>query len=455
MKRQKQKKRTVKRILAAMAACCAASCDAAGELTFGAEQISEAVPAGFVAKRCAENPDDGADAYLRLSILTSFDAPMTPGKRYAALGEPLEPGKNFTAEDIVFGNSWFFLTDAGGRDISCESAADCANGGEAAAGVVCVTPEEMGLSDYYYAPGRVCALPARIEAAGTPRFTHYANDLLPGNGNVLSQNANGRSFAFMLDNSATLDGSQDTGIPTADDATDPYQYRKVGLNAFHAGLNLTAGSDERFEFAAIFANGSAAAGVYDMTPAWLRTEALWTNKVMQAYPTPSGLSPIWTAATAAIDKITQTATPTYRKSLIAFTDGLPDDGEAQAAWMSKMTAAGISGVDLHWIDFRPGHEADASLSYAKSVALGCGNYFLIDSAPQIPQIMQAIAANSQSHWDIGVKFSAIPPEGALARLATTIVVKLGESAVVFDAQRQTGSSGLTGETTDNRFVFVP
>ena len=69
--------------------------------------------------------------------------------------------------------------------------------------------------------------------------------------------------------------------------------------------------------------------------------------------------------------------------------------------------------------------------------------------------MKSIALNTQSHWDIDVKFSHKPPSGTLSRLATNLVVTLGTSAVAYEAQRQVGQSDLTTETTDNRFVFIP
>ena len=448
-------KRIRKGIFAAVIVGCMASCDTVSELTFQEEQIIELDPVGFVAKRCSDT-NDGADAVLRLTIMTSFDAPMVPNKRYGALGAPLVPGSNFSSDNFKFGDGWFFISNFDGSDMTCETVDDCTSNGKRIEGAVCVTPDEMGLSSYYYAPGKVCAIATSIEAVATPRFTHYAENLLPDNDDVSTQNANGRSFAFMLDNSATLDGSQDTGIPTPSLATDPYQYRKVGLNAFMDGLALDAGKSDRVEFAAIFANGSATTGVYDMTPVWLRTEALWNANVMRPYPSPSGGSPLWTAAATTLEKITQTAASTYRKSMIAFSDGLPDDDDdAKASWMTQMTAAGISGVDLYWIDLRPVGAMDDTLGYAKSVALGCGNYFMLESPSQISQVMKAIALNTKSHWDIDVKFSNKPPAGTLSRLATNLVVTLGTSAAAYEAQRQIGPSNLANETTDNRFVFIP
>lgn len=446
--------RISKGIIAAIVVSSMAGCDTVSELTFREEQIIEIAPVGFVAKRCTNRSED-ANASLRLTVMTSFDAPLVPNKRYGSLGDPLVPGGNFGAANFAFGDGWFFIANADGSDKTCETADDCVVNGARIADAVCVTPSEMGLSSYYYAPTRVCAIATQIETVSAPRFTHYAENLLPGNENVSTQNANGRSFAFMLDNSATLDGSQETGVPTQTLATDPYQYRKVGLNAFMDGIAFNGNQSDRVEYAAVFANGTAATGVYDMTPEWLRTEALWNAKVMHFYPSPSGGSPLWTASTTTLEKVTQKATSTYRKSMIALSDGTADDDAAKSAWMTQMTAAGISGVDLYWIDVRPKGDMDESLGYAQSVALGCGNYFIFESPSQISAVMKSIALNTQSHWDIDVKFSHKPPVGTLSRLATNLVVTLGTSAVAYEAQRQVGQSDLTTETTDNRFVFIP
>ena len=88
--------------MSAVMALALTGCDTTAELTFQDEQLIEAVPQGLVSPECADMPD--ADAVFRWSVLTSFDARLTPGKRYASLNAVLEPGKNLSAEDITFTN---------------------------------------------------------------------------------------------------------------------------------------------------------------------------------------------------------------------------------------------------------------------------------------------------------------------------------------------------------------
>lgn len=434
-------------ILGILVITASASCDTVGELTFREEQVLDIAPLGLLKTSCGGSLMDNADAVLRMSILTSFDNPMIPGKRYSTLSEPLTPGINFNKENIVLNDGVFFVLDDAGNDKTCQSQDDCN-----VEGAVCATPQELGVGAYYYAPQRVCALTTQIETVLTPKFTHFKDNLLPENENVSSLNTNGRSFAFMLDNSSSLDGSEATGIPDPLLATDPYQYRKVGLNAFMDGLNLSSDDEKQFEFSAFFANGSGSTGVYEIVPNWLRTEALWNAKIMRFYPSPSGNAPIWETLQATLDKVLSSASTTYRKSVIAFSDGLPaasTQSDLQKTCMTQIDAAAKSDINLHWIDLRKNIE-DKTLAYANAVALGCGGYYLFDNPYQISSSMRNIAINSESYWDIALHFSATLPQGHLYKLATTVVVKLGSSAIAYEAQRVNEQN----ETIDKRFVFV-
>lgn len=386
---------------------------------------------------------EGDDAVWTFSVLTSFDRRLTPGRRYAALHDTLRPSENFTADDISFGNAWLFEIDDNGRDQSCSTAADCSDG------ALCVTPSQMGLQSYYYAPAAVCAFETTLRLNGDPRFFHYRTNVLPDHSLVQSYHADGRSISFVLDNSATLDGSAWTGIPDDSAATDPYQYRKVALNQFMDALRVTDESAPKYEFAALFANGTGNTGVYDISENWLRTFAAWERVVMTNYPTPSGESPLWETGNAAIAKIMNTANAAYRKTLVSLSDG-PANGasqDAQDTFMKQMTMAANAGVNLHWIDFSPA--SDWSPSFANAVKLSCGGYYRIDTASQIPEIMRQIAVNTESEWRIGVKFPASLPSG-MYRLAATIVVKIGDSAVAYEAQRVQESE----EALDRRIVVI-
>lgn len=423
------------------AAAAMGGCDTVAELTFEEEQLVEAVVQGLADAHCGA-PDD--DAVLRFSVVTSQDARMTPAKRYGVLQEPLAPGENFTADDILFGNSWIFVVDrATGRDMACASASDCPKGAS------CATPDEMGLGSYYYAPGRVCAYATDISVDHAPQFTHFRRNPMPENDSVHTMEKLGRAVAFMIDNSATLDGSWFDGVPNAQKASDPYQYRKVGIGQFMDALSVSDESSPRFEFSAIFANGFGTSGVYDISKAWLRTPAQWLSTVMAHFPSPGGASPVWEAAGAAVSKLIDSADADYRKMMVAFTDGAPNDqtDEAFQTFSSQMAAAGAA-ADLFWIGLESG-ESEISLRYAEMTALGCGSYYLFENPAQIPQIMRNIAINSESFWSVGVRFSAALPKNALYKLATNLVVRVGTGAVSFEAQRVNQQN----ETVDNRWVF--
>ena len=135
-----------------------AGCDTVAELTFQEEQAIEVIPQGLVSSACGATDLDNTDAIFRFSILTSWDAPLTPGNRYAALNDILDPGRNFNASDMMFSDGWFFVVDKTGADMTCSSAEDCPSG------AVCATPDEMGLSQYYYAPDRFCAYSTQISS---------------------------------------------------------------------------------------------------------------------------------------------------------------------------------------------------------------------------------------------------------------------------------------------------
>ena len=429
-------------IMSAVMALALTGCDTTAELTFQDEQLIEAVPQGLVSPECADMPD--ADAVFRWSVLTSFDARLTPGKRYASLNAVLEPGKNLSAEDITFTDGWFFVVDTAGRDMTCTDVADCPEG------AACLSANTMGLSQYYYPPDSFCVYQTRIETVSVPKFTHFARTPISGNAYVRTDGMDGRSVAFMLDNSATLDGSAATGVPDPKKATDPYEYRKVGLNQFMDGMALTDEKSPRVEYSVHFANGMGTTGVYDVSEAWMRTAAVWQSKVMSQYPTPSGYSPIWEASDAALQKLRDTASVAYTHTMVAMTDGAPNDNteEAYEAFRRLMTAVGRQ-TSLHWFDLEQADKPPHT-RYAEAVKLGCGTYYLFSNPVFFSQMLRNVAINTESHWDAGIRFSARLPEGRMYRLATTFVMKVGNSAVSFEAQRL----NTQNETIDHRLVWT-
>ena len=426
------------RDLVCIAALGLCGCDTVAELTFQSELPVEAVVQGFVPTACGV--DSGADAVLRFGVLTSFDRLLEPGRVYASQGGPLVPGENFRAQDVSVADGWFFVVQTGGGDMPCADASSCPEG------AVCVAPDEMGLSEYYYAPSKVCAYPTRIDVLSDPRFTHFQGVGTEGP-LVASEHAQGRSFAFAIDNSATLDGSDGDGIATSERATDPWEYRKVGIHVFMDALGLTGLKSPRYEFSAHLANGLGVAGVFESSEPWLRTVALWNAQVMEKYPTPSGRSPIWEAASAALEKLTASASPSYSHSLVAFTDGDPDGstGEAEQSFRRGLMSTGR--VALHWLELTSG---EPYRPYADMVALGCGTHYLFDNPVILSRVMRTLALNTESHWDVPVRFSARLPEGYSYRLATVVTVTVGNAAVAFAAQRVQEEN----ETLDYRMMVT-
>ena len=420
-------------------------CDTTAELTFEDEQIIELVPQGLISASCLKNSaDEQHDAVFRFSILTSFDHLMMPGERYSAIGEPLNPGKNFKASDAVFSDGWIFIVDTAATDMTCTGDGDCPSGSS------CLSAQDMGLSQYYYDRTlKFCVFPTTIHTVTEPKFTHF-NTVQVESENVVSQKMQGRTVAFMIDNSASLDGSQKTGIPDQDQATDPWQYRKVGLNQYMDGLAVTTESAPKFEFSAHFANGSDKNGVFDISPHWMRTPAVWNATVMEKYPTPGGASPVWETACAAMQKIQDSANAGYTHTMIGLTDGAPNEGTDEAYTEFQRLVQVSPDTDLHWIDFEPKTQPPHR-RYAEMTGLTCGSYYLLNTDSQIPWAMRNLAINSESHWDIGISFSAMLPKNYSYRLATDIVVKLGKSAVAFNAQRMTNEQN---EAMDYRLVFT-
>ncbi len=418
-----------------------AGCDTVAELTFQDEQLIEAAAQGLVAPACGALNAEKTDAIFRFSVLTSFDDRMTPGRRYAALGDLLDPGKNFTAKDVVFSDGWFFVVDTAGSDVECSDESGCMQGAS------CLSVSEMGLDQYYYAPGKFCVYPTKIQTVSDPRFTHFKKDPLPENSLTGMQNADGRTIAFVIDNSASLDGSLETGVPDAASATDPWQYRKVGINQFMDGLEMTGESAPRFEFSAHFANGMGSAGVYDASAAWMRTAAVWNDAVMEKYPSPSGYSPIWEAAGASLSKILDSASSGYARMMIAMTDGDPNDNtdEAWEAFRRQLAMAG--NMAIHWLEFTAGRP---HARYAQVVKAGCGTHYLFDNPVAFSKVMRNIGINSESWWDVDLHFDAQLPEGYTYRLATMMTVSVGASAVTYEAQRMNEQN----ESIDYRLVFT-
>ncbi|MBQ9816394.1 MAG: VWA domain-containing protein [Proteobacteria bacterium] len=416
-------------------------CDTVAELTFQDEQLIEAIPQGLISKQCGALDPDSTDAIFRFSILTSFDARLTPGKRYAALTSVLRPGKNFNAEDVVFSDGWFFVVGPDGQDMTCTAAEDCPTGAS------CLTADEMGLSQYYYAPERFCAYSTMISVVSTPRFTHFhRNKSMSSSASVINQNYDGRTIAFVLDNSSTLDGSNENGTPNRETASDPWEYRKVGLNQFMDGLAITDESTPRLELSAHFANGTGTTGIYDASSTWMRTTSAWEATVMSQYPTPSGNSPIWEASTASLLKIINSANPSYSKIMIAMTDGEPNGYTDDAYESFRKALTTMPQMPLHWLELTTGK---TERRYADIVSMGCGTHYIFDNPVFFSKILRNIAINTESWWDVDLHFSAVLPTDYTYRLATTMVAKVGSSAVSFEAQRMTEQN----ETIDYRLVL--
>ena len=393
---------------------------------------------GFVASACGGS--ENADARLRWSVITSFDRRLTPGRRYASFGDVLTPGENFKSSHVAFVNSWFFVVDTAGSDVSCTSSESCPTGAS------CLTADEMGLSAYYYSPSRFCVYPTEVSVLSDPTFTHFREDFQTDNARVMSDNALGRSIGFILDNSSTWDGSTNSGVVDASSATDPWEYRKVGLNDFMDGLAMTEESSPRYEFSAHFANGSGENGVYEASSTWMRSIAQWNAKVMSQYPTPSGGSPIWETANAAVEKMTGEANASYTHALVALTDGAPNAGTEDVLTQFRTRLMATGRIALHWLELTLD---DVHAPYAEIVKLGCGTHYIFDNPVFFSKIMRHIAINSESHWDVDVSFSASLPENQTYRLATTIVVTLGNSAVSYEAQRMNDEA----ETLDYRLIY--
>lgn len=420
-------------------ACLGAGCDTVAELSFDNEQVIDLEPLGFVGTSCASF--EGVDTVLRFNVMTSLDARLEPGMQLAGMEGTVLPGVSFGAQNIQFSDSWLFEVDADGSDVTCETATTCQTGAS------CLTPDEMGLSNYYYAPKRYCVFPVVAEVVGAPTYTHYREVPVVADG-VTSLNRSGRTVGFVMDNSATLDGSAVDGSANDDVATDPWQYRRVGLTKFFETLTLGQEAGP-FEFSAHFANGVGIDGVYDASSAWLRTVAQWDSAVMDKFPTPSGASPIWEAAQAGIMKIIDKANTAYARSLVVFTDGAPNEG-AEAAHMAFMKGVqSATGLGLSWLDYAVEGQGPVR-AYADAVALQCGSYYYFNTASQIPQIMHRVSLATAGWWDIGLTLGVKPASGKLYRLATTVVVSLGDGAASFEAQRKQKNEVIM----DDRLVLV-
>ena len=420
-------------------ACFGAGCDTVAELSFDNEQVIDLEPLGFVGTACA--PFEGVDAVLRFNVMTSLDARFEPGMLLGGMARAVLPGVSFGADNIQFSEAWLFEIDDTGQDVTCMSDDDCQTG------AVCRTPDQMGLGSYYYVPGRYCVFPAAISVKSYPHYTHYQHAPVAAEG-VFSLNRNGRTVAFVLDNSSSLDGSFSDGMVNDALATDPWQYRRVGLTRFFESLSKGGGAGP-YEFSAHFANGAGEAGVYDASESWLRTEAQWNRVVMEKFPTPSGGSPIWETASAAIAKVIDRANTAYARTMVVFTDGKPNEGSQAAHDEFVKQVKSSSGLGLSWLDYAAKGQGPVR-AYAEAVALQCGSYYYFNEASQIPQIMHRVSLATAGWWDVGLALGVQPQTGKLYRLATTMVVSVGDGAASFEAQRK-----LENETVmDDRLVLV-
>jgi hypothetical protein len=64
--------------------------------------------------------------------------------------------------------------------------------------------------------------------------------------------------------------------------------------------------------------------------------------------------------------------------------------------------------------------------------------------------MRTLAINSESYWDVPLKFSVKLPKDRTYRLAATMVATVGNSAVTFEAHRMNEQN----ETMDYRMIFL-
>jgi len=419
----------------------AAGCDTVAEITFHNEQLVEVAVQGVVSSRCSSA--EGADFALRMTILTSRDRRLEPGMRFSDMQAPIVPGENFVADNILFSDGWLFAVDADGQDRTCASASDCRERES------CLPLAGLGLDDYYYAPAQYCVIPTTISLLSAPRFHHYRELTLSENSSVTSDNANGRTIAFILDNSSSLNGSQLDGVPNDMLATDPYQYRRVGLTAFLEALSVSQVQSPLYEFSAHFANGAGMGGVFVPSETWIKTIGQFKAQILDKYPTPSGLSPIYEAALMSLEHAMQHGNAAYTRTLVAFTDGPPSSDTSLAAFQSMLGASGQT--PLHWIDLQPdGHPP--YLSYAARVAQQCGSYHYIHQPTQIPPIMRRIALNTESYWDIAISLSTKPMAGQGYRLATDFTIRLGDMAVHYAAQRKLSNHAVED---DRLFILLP
>ncbi len=426
-------------ILPYLSAVLLCGCDTVAEISFDNEQIIEIAPQGLVSNAC--DAFEGADAVLRFNVLTSLDKRLVPGHHLANMEDAILPGKTFSASNIQFSDAWLFEVGSDGNDISCTHADECTKGAS------CLTIDQLGLNDYYYAPGAYCVVPAHIQVVSEPRFVHYSAAPVEADG-VISQNMNGRTISFMFDNSATLDGSDYDGAANDDKASDPWQYRRVGLSTFFEALNYNGGSGS-FEFSMHFANGVGSNGVYAMTTHWLKSIAQWKANVMDKFPTPSGASPIWEAVLASADMLINMANTAYSRSLIVFTDGAPNESSAESKSEFVKRISASTTLALSWLDYTT-EGTGPTYSYAESVALQCGSYYHFHSASQIPVIMRRLSLATESWWDIGISLGADLESGHLYRLATLFVVTAGDGAASFAAQRKLENQVVL----DERFIVV-
>lgn len=413
-------------------------CDTVAEISFDNEQVIELEPFGILPVTCGDA--GGGDALFRFNARTSQDRRLVPGIRLAGMDEGLLPGSTVSAENVIFSDGWAFEIAADGADRVCVSEEDCG------AGASCLSPEQMGLTSYYYAPDKYCVVPLSMRTHGELSFTHYRSAGVEA-GRVVSRNASGRAVAFVMDNSASLDGSNVDGAANDDLATDPFQYRRTGLVTFMD--TLAESGNGPYEFSMHFANGSGASGVYDAAPGWLRSFAAWTASVMNRFPTPSGGSPIWEACVAALAKLTDTSSSTYSRTMVVFTDGEPNGGaeDVHTEFLKKLVTS--PDVAMSWIDYSTEGSSPVR-EYAESTQKQCGVYYHFHSASQIPAVMRRIAYATESWWEVGMDFGGQLSAGTAYRIACRIALSVGNGAAVFEAQRRLENQAVI----DERFVLV-
>ena len=152
--------------------------------------------------------------------------------------------------------------------------------------------------------------------------------------------------------------------------------------------------------------------------------------------------------TAALQKIQDSANTTYSRTVIAITDGTPNNADDAYSTFSRLVQANAN-IPLHWLELVTKNQT-IDMRYAQAVNESCGTHYIFENPVQFSNIMHRIAINTESYWDLPLTFSAKLPKDNLYRLAVNMVATIGNSAVTFEAQRINEQN----EPIDHRMVFL-